>query len=193
MVLPGSQKPYGEFQADEAACRQNAQAAIGGQSAGDAAANAAVANALIGTAIGAAVGAIIGSATGTAGPAAAWGAGTGLLWGSASGANAAGWTYAEAQRRYDIAYTQCMYARGNQIPDAWRCARVRRHRRDGLSTAEHDGAEHSAAEHAGARLRADDARHTAHCGATHHAAVGRQCWRACGLWRAAGAGRAESR
>ena len=25
-------------------------------------------------------------------------------------------TYYEAQRRYDIAYVQCMYARGNQVP-----------------------------------------------------------------------------
>ena len=100
VVLPGSQKPYDQFQVDEAVCRQNAQAAIGGMSAGDAAANSAVSSALVGSALGAAAGAIIGSATGQAGPAAAWGAGTGLLFGSAAGANAAGWTYAEAQRRY---------------------------------------------------------------------------------------------
>ena len=116
MVMPGAQKNVAQFQADQAACQQNAQAAIGGESASQAAANTAVASALVGTAIGAAVGAIMGSAYGNAGPAAAWGAGAGLLYGSAAGANASGWTYAEAQRRYDMAYVQCMYARGNAVP-----------------------------------------------------------------------------
>ena len=32
VVLPGSQKPYDQFRVDEAVCRQNAQAAIGGMS-----------------------------------------------------------------------------------------------------------------------------------------------------------------
>jgi hypothetical protein len=53
---------------------------------------------------------------GHAGTGAAIGAGTGLLGGAAVGANAdqaAGWN---AQRRYDIAYQQCMYAKGNQVP-----------------------------------------------------------------------------
>lgn len=116
MVMPGSQKNQAQFQTDQMACQQNAQAAIGGESASQAAANAAVASALIGTALGAAAGAIMGSAYGNSGPAAAWGAGAGLLYGSAAGANASGWTYAEAQRRYDMAYVQCMYARGNAVP-----------------------------------------------------------------------------
>ncbi|NDP43765.1 MAG: hypothetical protein GZ089_13760, partial [Aromatoleum sp.] len=47
---------------------------------------------------------------------AAIGAGTGLLFGGAAGSNAAGLSYYEAQRRYDTAYMQCMYARGHQIP-----------------------------------------------------------------------------
>ena len=116
MVLPGPQKSMAQFQDDQMVCQQYASNAIGGQSAGDAAANSAVASAALGTALGAAAGAIIGSATGNAGAGAAWGAGTGLLWGSAAGSNAAGYTYVEAQRRYDIAYVQCMYARGNQVP-----------------------------------------------------------------------------
>ena len=40
----------------------------------------------------------------------------GLLFGSAAGSNAAGYSYYESQRRYDQAYVQCMYARGNQVP-----------------------------------------------------------------------------
>ena len=71
---------------------------------------------IVGTLLGAAAGAIIGSATGQAGQGAAIGAGTGLLFGSAAGSNAYGYSYYEAQRRYDMAYAQCMYARGNQLP-----------------------------------------------------------------------------
>jgi hypothetical protein len=43
------------------------------------------------------------------------GAGTGLFTGvvGASTGYGASWTI---QRRYDIAYEQCMYAKGNQIP-----------------------------------------------------------------------------
>jgi hypothetical protein len=116
MVLPGPHKSFEQFQADQVSCQQYAQAAIGGTSVQDNAANAAAANALVGTLIGAAAGAAIGGASGQAGQGAAWGAGTGLLFGSAAGSNAYGYTYYEAQRRYDMAYTQCMYARGNQIP-----------------------------------------------------------------------------
>jgi hypothetical protein len=54
--------------------------------------------------------------TGQAGQGAAIGAGTGLLFGSAAGANAAGWNNFTIQRQYDNAFLQCMYAKGNQIP-----------------------------------------------------------------------------
>ncbi|MDD2666947.1 MAG: hypothetical protein PHI25_00140, partial [Zoogloea sp.] len=43
-------------------------------------------------------------------------AAVGMVAGTASGASQAGYAGAEAQRRYDIAYQQCMYARGNQLP-----------------------------------------------------------------------------
>jgi hypothetical protein len=116
MVLPGSRKSLDQFRADEAACRGYAEAVLGGPNAGQAAANAATANAVAGTAIGAAAGAIIGSATGQAGAGAAIGAGTGLLFGSAAGSNVAGYSSYELQRSYDMAYVQCMYSRGNQVP-----------------------------------------------------------------------------
>ena len=116
MVLPGTGKNFDQFRVDQGTCQQYAQASIGGYSASDNANNAAAANAVAGTALGAAVGAIIGSATGQAGQGAAIGAGTGLLFGSAAGSNAAGMSYYESQRRYDMAYVQCMYARGNQVP-----------------------------------------------------------------------------
>jgi hypothetical protein len=116
MVLPGSRKSLDQFRIDEAACRDYAQMAIGGANAAQPANDAAAANAVVGSAIGAAAGAIIGSASGQAGAGAAIGAGTGLLFGSAAGSNVSGYSQYQLQRNYDIAYIQCMYARGNQVP-----------------------------------------------------------------------------
>src|SRR5208282_4344289 len=115
MALPGSGKSFDQFQADDAVCRQWASQQIG-QSPQETANQNTVTGAAVGTVIGAGLGAAIGAASGHAGTGAAIGAGSGLLVGTASGANAGrvyGW---EAQRRYDIAYTQCMYAKGNQVP-----------------------------------------------------------------------------
>jgi hypothetical protein len=76
--------------------------------------------------LGAGAGALLGAATGNVGKGAAIGAGAGLLFGTASGANAGqeyGW---EAQKRYDYAYVQCMYAKGNQVPGQVHNYRLRR-------------------------------------------------------------------
>lgn len=116
MVLPGSRKTLEQFRIDEADCRNYAQAVLGGPYAAQPANDAAAANAAVGTAIGAAAGAIIGAASGQAGAGAAIGAGTGLLFGSASGSNYSGYSQYQLQQSYDIAYMQCMYTRGNQIP-----------------------------------------------------------------------------
>jgi len=113
-ALPGSRTPFEQFRADDDACRSYAYAAVGG--AGQFAMNNAAANAAAGTALGAAAGAIIGSATGQAGAGAAIGAGTGLLFGSVAGADYAGYSSYQLQRRYDVSYGQCMYARGNRVP-----------------------------------------------------------------------------
>lgn len=115
MALPGHAKSFDAFRADDMACRDYAHFQMGpppGNTPGD----VATANAIGGAALGAAAGAIIGAASGSAGPGAAIGAGTGLLFGSAYGANAAGYTSYDLQRRYDAAYLQCMYAKGNQVP-----------------------------------------------------------------------------
>src|SRR6478736_9204538 len=114
MVLPGPQKSLEQFQDDGASCQNYAQNVVAPQ--GVAAANNAAANAAVGTALGAAAGAIIGSATGQAGAGAAIGAGTGLLFGSVAGADYAGYSSYQLQRRYDVSYGQCMYARGNRVP-----------------------------------------------------------------------------
>jgi len=115
MVLPPPNKPFEQFQAEDAICRRWAEQQIG-QSPQETANQNTAAGAVAGTAIGAGLGAAIGAASGNAGVGAAIGAGSGLLVGSSAGYNAgqvSGW---QAQRRYDMAYQQCMYAKGNQIP-----------------------------------------------------------------------------
>jgi hypothetical protein len=44
------------------------------------------------------------------------GAIVGTLIGTGAGSSGATWTQMTAQQRYDIAYMQCMYAKGNQVP-----------------------------------------------------------------------------
>jgi hypothetical protein len=111
MALPGTGRSFDQFRADDASCRQYAWQQIGGMSAGQAAANSAVSSAAIGTAIGAVAGAALGGSDG-----AAVGAGTGLIFGSVAGAGSSQAYGYEAQRRYDHAYVQCMYASGHRVP-----------------------------------------------------------------------------
>ena len=69
----------------------------------------------IGTLIGAGLGAAIGAAAGNPGLGAAVGAGGGLLTGTVFGARKGQAAGSEVQRRFDIAYTQCMDAKGNRV------------------------------------------------------------------------------
>src|SRR5262245_18798106 len=115
MVLPGSGKLFEQFQADDALCRQWAYQQCG-ITPGDAAVQSGVTSAVLGTAIGAGLGAAIGAAAGNPALGAAVGAGTGLFGGSVVGANAGYDSGYAVQQRYDNAYQQCMYAKGNQIP-----------------------------------------------------------------------------
>lgn len=110
-VMPAPNKPFDVFVHEDARCRNYAFNQVGGTEANQAAVNSGVTSAVVGTAVGAAAGALAGGNQG-----AGYGAGAGLLIGSASGANAAGASAWELQRRYDIAYEQCMYASGNQVP-----------------------------------------------------------------------------
>jgi len=95
MVLPGLGKSFEQFNADDAACRQWGLQATGRTPAAEAT---------------------------TGGTSAVGGTPSGDAGGTASTAPAApvtgGITYSgqEGQWRYDIAYQQCMYSRGHQIP-----------------------------------------------------------------------------
>ena len=115
MVLPAQYKPFDVFRSEDFECRNWAAQQIGQQPA-DAVNQNLAGGAVIGTLLGAGLGAAIGAASGDAGAGAAIGAASGLIGGTAvaSGpAYGAGW---ELQRRYDNAYQQCMYAKGNLIP-----------------------------------------------------------------------------
>jgi hypothetical protein len=115
MVLPGSTKSFEQFQYDEGICRQWASQQVGGVP-GEVTARNTTAGAAVGTLLGAAAGAAIGAAAGNPALGAAAGAGAGLFGGSAYGASADQWDSASMQRRYDMSYLQCMYAKGNQVP-----------------------------------------------------------------------------
>jgi len=115
MVLPPEGKPFEQFMAEDAICRQWAGRRIGLNPQETVNQNTTT-GAVVGTVIGAGLGAAMGSTSGDMGAGAAIGAASGLLIGTSAGADAGrvyGW---EAQHRYDIAYMQCMYAKGNRIP-----------------------------------------------------------------------------
>ncbi|MFI5394697.1 MAG: glycine zipper family protein [Candidatus Binatia bacterium] len=115
MVLPGYGKDFEQFRAEDAVCRQWALQQTGMTTA-QASTDAAVSGAAVGTVVGAAAGAAVGAASGHPATGAAVGSGLGLLGGTAVGADRAAGAQWSVQRRYDIAYMQCMYAKGNQVP-----------------------------------------------------------------------------
>ena len=117
MVLPGSSKSFEQFQGDDAVCRQWASDQVG-TTAKKASTESTVGGAVIGTVVGAAAGAALGAAAGNPAIGAAAGAGVGLLGGTAVGASRGEASGGSVQRRYDMSYTQCMYAKGNQVPGA---------------------------------------------------------------------------
>jgi OmpA family protein len=117
MVLPGNGKNFDQFQGDDAVCRDWALVQTGSTPTHTAATNT-VTGAAVGTVVGAGLGAAIGAAAGNPAMGAAVGAGTGLFGGTAVGASNAYGAGISVQRRYDIAYMQCMYAKGNQVPFA---------------------------------------------------------------------------
>ncbi len=111
MALPGTGKNFDQFRFDDSECRQFANAQIGGKTANQAANDSFTKSAVVGTAIGAAIG-----AAANGGKGAGVGAATGLLFGSLIGVDASNTSAYGAQQRYDIGYTQCMYAKGHRVP-----------------------------------------------------------------------------
>jgi hypothetical protein len=111
-VMPAPGVPFSRFRADDYECRAYAAQSIG-VSTNDAGAQNLAGSALVGSALGAVAGAALGGHSG-----AATGAGVGLITGTVYGTGLASEAQYGSQRRYDIAYEQCMYAKGNQLPTA---------------------------------------------------------------------------
>jgi hypothetical protein len=109
-VMPAPGKPFDQFNEDNVICKEYARQQLGVDPN-----KVAEEKVLSGAAAGAAIGAVSGALIGGRGSAQG-GAGVGVLFGSAAGADAANRSTMSLQRRYDIAYEQCMYAKGNQIP-----------------------------------------------------------------------------
>jgi len=118
MALPGTGKNFDQFRGDDMDCRQYANLQSGGATQAQAATDSAVSSAVVGTAIGALAGAALGGDS----HAAAAGAGMGLLTGTMVGTGTGTASAYEMQRRYDMAYLQCMYAKGHRVPVGGRFA-----------------------------------------------------------------------
>ena len=108
-VLPGRGKSFEAFQGDQAVCNQFASQQVAGQA--ERANASGVGGALLGAVLGAGLGAAIGGGQG-----AGIGAAAGALGGTAIGAGGTSNAQLGIQQQFDIAYTQCMYAKGNQVP-----------------------------------------------------------------------------
>jgi hypothetical protein len=108
-VMPGNGKSFEAFQADQGACMQYANDLT--SDARSQATTNAIGTAVVTTLLGAGLGAAAGGGTG-----AAIGAGAGAVAGTALGVNSANWSQYPIQQRYDIAYAQCMAAKGNKVP-----------------------------------------------------------------------------
>jgi hypothetical protein len=115
LAVPGPNKTFAQFQAEDGGCRNYAQATIGPTSPSQAATQSGVGSAAVGTVLGAAAGALIGAAAGNPAAGAAIGAGSGLVVGAGAGSTNAAYSGAAVQREYDFAYIQCMVANGDNV------------------------------------------------------------------------------
>lgn len=109
-VMPAPGKPFDLFKQEDAECRAYAQSSVG-TTANDTAAQSVAQTAAVGAAVGALAGAMAGG-HGNVGSSAA----VGMVGGTLVGSDVGNRSSYEVQRRYDIAYQQCMYSKGNQVP-----------------------------------------------------------------------------
>jgi uncharacterized protein YcfJ len=107
-VYPAQGKPWDVFLNDQAQCKDYASQQVAGQV--DRANENGVGAAVIGTALGAGLGAAVGGGRG-----AAIGAGAGAVVGSDVGATGSMTAQQRIQYNYNNAYSQCMYAKGDQV------------------------------------------------------------------------------
>ena len=108
-VMPAPGKPFPAFAEDDAVCKSFASTQVAG--APDQANAGVIGSAVVGTLLGAGLGAAVGGGQG-----AGIGAASGALLGTGVGAKGSAWSQMSIQQRYNIAYMQCMYSKGNQVP-----------------------------------------------------------------------------
>ena len=104
-IMPREGKPFEVFQKEDQECRQFASNGVADTS--NAALKEGATSAAVGAALGAAAGLMIGGGSHT---------NVGMLGGAAVGAMNSAGKQNQAQVQYNIAYQQCMYAKGNQVP-----------------------------------------------------------------------------
>ena len=112
-VVPGPNKTFDAFGADQAACQQYAAAQTAPAVA--AANNVAIGGVLASSAAAAGLGAAIGAAAGNAARGAAIGAATGGAFGIVANGVGAPSPEMSLQQQFDMLYGQCMAARGNSV------------------------------------------------------------------------------
>jgi hypothetical protein len=107
-VLPAPNKPFEVFAQEDTMCRQFATNQVNGQA--EETNTKTIGTALIGGVLGAGLGAAVGGGRG-----AGIGAAAGTVAGTAVGASNGERGQGSIQQQYDNAYSQCMYAKGNQV------------------------------------------------------------------------------
>ena len=107
-VMPAHNKTIDAFRDDQVLCKDDAGKEVAGEAGHADWMQAAIAGG--GTLLGAGIGAAAGGGQG-----ALIGAGVGAAGGSAASYIPASKTQKTLQQRYDTAYSQCMYLRGNQV------------------------------------------------------------------------------
>ena len=107
-VMPGRDKSFTEFQNDDMQCQSFASNRVAGRA--ENANDRAILSAIIGAGVGAALGGAVGGGEG-----AGVGAASGGIVGGAIGSNQSAYAQGTLQRRYNIAYAQCMEAKGNDV------------------------------------------------------------------------------
>lgn len=109
-VMPAPNKPFDVFMQEDQLCRGWAAHSIG-VPGHEAQADRVVSGAAAGAVIGAIAGAMLGGDRNIGA-----GAAMGTAIGASAGANQSAHSTWALQRRYDIAYQQCMYSKGNLVP-----------------------------------------------------------------------------
>jgi hypothetical protein len=115
-VLPGKDKTFADFKADDQQCRQFALESIGGPKSAVGEAAKALGITAVSTALGAAVGDALGGTNRHHAVNAQTGAGVGVAGGAAAAINTHNADANNDQVRYDHAYVECMYANHERVP-----------------------------------------------------------------------------